>query len=115
MARRSKEDGKHLSLFFSFSRAFSGLSLSLSSCFFGLELPLSCCLFISAYNLPPLSPSLKVGTEGVKCIESLTHEILLAFVLKDISFTTVSGKHKELFAFIQKDDSLGMINCHVFQ
>lgn len=58
---------------------------------------------------------LQVGTEGVRCIESLAHDILLAFVLKDISFTTVCGRHKELFAFIQKDDSLGINNCHVFQ
>ncbi len=36
-------------------------------------------------------------------------------MLKDISFTAVSGKNKELFAFIQKDDALGLINCHIFQ
>eukprot|EP00047_Mylnosiga_fluctuans_P005670 m.241933 g.241933 ORF g.241933 m.241933 type:complete len:774 (-) comp13936_c0_seq1:86-2407(-) len=57
---------------------------------------------------------LQVSTEGVKCVESLTHEILLAYVLKDISFSTVAGRSKELFAFIQKDDTLGINNCHVF-
>eukprot|EP00730_Choanoeca_flexa_P016279 TRINITY_DN7660_c0_g1_i3.p1 TRINITY_DN7660_c0_g1~~TRINITY_DN7660_c0_g1_i3.p1 ORF type:complete len:781 (+),score=272.61 TRINITY_DN7660_c0_g1_i3:134-2476(+) len=55
-----------------------------------------------------------VGTEGIKIFEALTHEVLGAYVLKDVSFTTVVGKTKNQFAFIQKDDSLNLINCHVF-
>ena len=35
-------------------------------------------------------------------------------MLKDVSFTTVVGKQKNMFAFIQKDESLNLINCHVF-
>lgn len=41
-------------------------------------------------------------------------QVLLAYVLKDISFTTVVGKNKNMFAFIQKDDTLNIINCHAF-
>ncbi|EDQ85658.1 uncharacterized protein MONBRDRAFT_29090 [Monosiga brevicollis MX1] len=55
-----------------------------------------------------------VATEGIKIFESLSHEVLGAFVLKDVSFTTVVGKRKDQFAFIQKDDTLNLINCHVF-
>lgn len=36
-------------------------------------------------------------------------------MLKDISFTTVVGKNKDMFAFIQKDESLNFINCHLFR
>ena len=55
-----------------------------------------------------------MSTEGIKAIECLTHELLLSYVLKDVSFSTVGGRHKELFAFVQKDEALDIINCHVF-
>ena len=55
-----------------------------------------------------------VGTEGIKTFDALTHEVLMAFVLKDISFTTVTGKHKNMLAYIQRDDALNIINCHIF-
>eukprot|EP00056_Hartaetosiga_gracilis_P009149 m.131200 g.131200 ORF g.131200 m.131200 type:complete len:780 (-) comp13070_c0_seq2:1491-3830(-) len=56
-----------------------------------------------------------VGTEGVKMFDALTHEVISSFVLKDVSYTSVSGKNKDLFAFVQKDDSLNIINCHIFK
>lgn len=57
----------------------------------------------------------QVGTEGVKTIDSLTQEITMSYVIKDISYTTVAGRSRDVFAFIQKDDSLNMINCHLFK
>lgn len=63
---------------------------------------------------PPEGIFLQIATEGVRTIESLTHETLSSFVIKDISFSSVTGRNKDLFAFIEKDDSLGLINCHIF-
>eukprot|EP00049_Salpingoeca_infusionum_P013401 m.250470 g.250470 ORF g.250470 m.250470 type:complete len:775 (+) comp15437_c0_seq1:47-2371(+) len=62
----------------------------------------------------PVGVFVHVGTEGLKVYESLTHEVVHAFVLKDISFTTVTGRKRNMFAYIQKDESLNLINCHIF-
>jgi hypothetical protein len=58
---------------------------------------------------------LQVSSEGVRIIESLSHEVMSSYTMKDVTFTSVAGKGGDIFAFVQKDDGLGTINCHMFK
>lgn len=58
---------------------------------------------------------MQVGTEGVRLIDSLTHEVTSSYILKNVTYSTVAGKRKDLFAFISRDDTLNLNNCLIFQ
>lgn len=58
-----------------------------------------------------------VGIEGIKVRAALTEESVSAFVIEDIRFTTVIpkwSKNGDIFAVLQKDKNLGVVNCHAY-
>ena len=56
------------------------------------------------------------GIEGIKVRTALSEEVLAAFVIDDIRFTTCipHGKTGDIFCVLQKDANLGVVHCHAY-
>lgn len=63
---------------------------------------------------PPTGVYIQIGTESIKQMDALTHEIIENKVLKQVCFTTVLAKGAVL-AYITRDDEVNLHTCFLLQ
>lgn len=58
---------------------------------------------------------IQVGVDFIRTLDSLSHDTVSTFIIKDISFTTVAGDLQDVFAFIQHNESTNTNFCHLYR
>ena len=57
---------------------------------------------------------LVVSPEGIRTVDEVSRDVLNNVMIKAISYSTeIKGKKVELFAFIESDERLDHVVCHV--
>eukprot|EP00042_Codosiga_hollandica_P044404 m.436760 g.436760 ORF g.436760 m.436760 type:complete len:764 (-) comp56777_c0_seq4:1124-3415(-) len=74
----------------------------------------ACVDTVLAQKLPESGVLLMMSSEGIRVVDALTEENIRTVFIKNISYTTVTGKTNNIFAFITNDERLGRTTCHLF-
>jgi tRNA A-37 threonylcarbamoyl transferase component Bud32 len=70
---------------------------------------------LQAKKVSPIGAYIQLGTESIKVLDALTHEIIENKVLKEVCFTSVIGSKGQILTYITKDDELKIYSCFLFQ